>query len=114
MRSLKNFARLDESASMHGGHVLTDMAHLFTMQKPDALSACRPQIEKLATQGRQPITRKVGYVGLLGAEQKLPGEISGGMRKRAGLARALVLDPEIVLFDEPTGPCSSRIRRSVP
>jgi phospholipid/cholesterol/gamma-HCH transport system ATP-binding protein len=40
-------------------------------------------------------------VGLLGAEDKLPGEISGGMRKRAGLARALVLEPEIVLFDEP-------------
>jgi phospholipid/cholesterol/gamma-HCH transport system ATP-binding protein len=40
-------------------------------------------------------------VGLTGAEQKLPGQISGGMKKRAGLARALVLDPEIVLFDEP-------------
>ena len=40
-------------------------------------------------------------VGLVGAEHKLPGEISGGMRKRAGLARALVLDPEIILFDEP-------------
>ena len=35
--------------------------------------------------------------GLLGAEDKLPGEISGGMRKRAGLARALVLDPQIIL-----------------
>jgi phospholipid/cholesterol/gamma-HCH transport system ATP-binding protein len=40
-------------------------------------------------------------VGLTGSERKLPGEISGGMRKRAGLARALVLDPEIILFDEP-------------
>lgn len=40
-------------------------------------------------------------VGLLGAEEKLPGEISGGMRKRAGLARALVLDPQIILCDEP-------------
>ena len=40
-------------------------------------------------------------VGLTGTEKKLPGEISGGMRKRAGLARALVLDPEIILFDEP-------------
>jgi phospholipid/cholesterol/gamma-HCH transport system ATP-binding protein len=44
---------------------------------------------------------KMDMVGLQGAERKLPGEISGGMRKRAGLARALVLDPEIILFDEP-------------
>ena len=45
--------------------------------------------------------RKIELVGLQGAEGKLYGEISGGMRKRAGLARALVLDPEIILFDEP-------------
>ena len=47
------------------------------------------------------VTEKMEMVGLGGAEKKLPGEISGGMRKRAGLARALVLNPEIVLFDEP-------------
>ena len=47
------------------------------------------------------VNEKLKMVGLTGAEKKLPGEISGGMKKRAGLARALVLDPEILLFDEP-------------
>ena len=47
------------------------------------------------------VGEKIELVGLQGSETKLPGEISGGMRKRAGLARALVLDPEIILFDEP-------------
>lgn len=47
------------------------------------------------------VTEKLDMVGLIGAETKLPGQISGGMRKRAGLARALVLNPEIILFDEP-------------
>jgi phospholipid/cholesterol/gamma-HCH transport system ATP-binding protein len=47
------------------------------------------------------VLEKMDMVGLAGAEGKLPGEISGGMRKRAGLARALVLNPEIILFDEP-------------
>jgi phospholipid/cholesterol/gamma-HCH transport system ATP-binding protein len=45
--------------------------------------------------------RRLGEVGLEGAEQKMPSEISGGMRKRAGFARALVLNPRVVLFDEP-------------
>lgn len=47
------------------------------------------------------VSEKLAMTGLTGSEKKLPGEISGGMRKRAGLARALVLDPEIMLFDEP-------------
>ncbi len=47
------------------------------------------------------VDEKLDMVGLTGSEDKLPGQISGGMRKRAGLARALVLDPQIILFDEP-------------
>jgi phospholipid/cholesterol/gamma-HCH transport system ATP-binding protein len=47
------------------------------------------------------VTEKAGLVGLLDHLKKVPGEVSGGMKKRAGLARALVLDPDIVLFDEP-------------
>jgi phospholipid/cholesterol/gamma-HCH transport system ATP-binding protein len=47
------------------------------------------------------VMQRMREVGLERAAQKLPSEISGGMRKRAGFARALVLNPDIVLFDEP-------------
>lgn len=61
----------------------------------------REHTRKSESDIRKTVMEKMELVGLLGAETKLPGEISGGMRKRAGLARALVLDPEIVLCDEP-------------
>lgn len=47
------------------------------------------------------VNRRLREVGLEGSADKMPNELSGGMRKRAGFARALVLDPDIVLFDEP-------------
>ncbi|OHV05162.1 ABC transporter ATP-binding protein [Mycobacterium talmoniae] len=50
---------------------------------------------------RDIVMDKLKVVGLGGDEKKFPGEISGGMRKRASLARALVLDPQIILCDEP-------------
>ncbi len=50
---------------------------------------------------REIVLRRAELVGLVAHLHKFPGEVSGGMRKRAGLARALVLDPEIIFFDEP-------------
>ena len=47
------------------------------------------------------VMRRLSEVGLADARDKAPNELSGGMRKRAGFARALVLEPDIVLFDEP-------------
>lgn len=48
------------------------------------------------------VEERLEQVGLAGMGHKYPSELSGGMKKRAGLARALVMEPEIVLFDEPT------------
>lgn len=51
---------------------------------------------------RRIATEKLALVGLKDVEDKMPSELSGGMKKRVGLARAIALDPQIILYDEPT------------
>jgi phospholipid/cholesterol/gamma-HCH transport system ATP-binding protein len=61
----------------------------------------REHTRKSEKEIRDIVLQNAGLVGLLDHMKKTPGEVSGGMKKRAGLARALVMQPEIVLFDEP-------------
>ncbi len=96
------------------GHALNEVRKRFAMLFQGAAlfdsltvfeNVAFPLREKLRLQGPEVTNRveeKLDQVGLTGMGHKFPAELSGGMRKRAGLARALVMQPEIMLFDEPT------------
>lgn len=61
----------------------------------------RKHTDKRESEIRQIVMDRLEEVGLTRAVSKFPGEVSGGMKKRAGFARALVLNPSVVMFDEP-------------
>jgi len=89
---MKRFGILYQSGALWSSMTLAENVslplELYTDLKP-------PQIRKI-------VSLKMALVGLAGFEDFYPSEISGGMKKRAGLARAMALDPDILFFDEPS------------
>ena len=99
---MRNFGILYQSGALWSSMTLAENVSLPLEQYTDLNPS----------QIREVVSLKLSLVGLAGFEEFYPSEISGGMKKRAGLARAMAMDPEVLFFDEPSAgldPISARL-----
>ncbi len=97
-QAVKNMGMLFQGAALFDSMTIEENAAFYLKQHGDPKTG-KPFTPEII---RQKVTQALAMVGLEGTEQKMPSDLSGGMKKRAALARLIVYRPSILLYDEPT------------
>lgn len=98
LKAIKQMGMLFQGAALFDSMTIGENTGFYLTEHSDPQTDERASKEEI----RNRVDEALNMVGLEGTQDKMPGELSGGMRKRAGLARLIVYRPEILLYDEPT------------